>query len=95
MLFTIFCIDKPGVAEKRNAVQNAHRDYLALSSIKLVMSGPLVDDDGETVVGSLYVVEAEDRAEVEAFQKDDPLVAADLWESIEVRAFLKRVDNRS
>lgn len=95
MLFTIFCIDKPGVAEKRKAVQNAHRDYLALSSIKLVMSGPLVDDDGETVVGSLYVVEAEDRAEVEAFQKDDPLVAADLWETIEVRAFLKRVDNRS
>lgn len=58
------------------------------------MSGPLVDDDGETVVGSLYVVEAANRAEVEAFQKDDPLVAADLWESVEVCVFLKRIDNR-
>ncbi|MGY9004298.1 MAG: YciI family protein [Rhodospirillales bacterium] len=94
MLFTIFCIDKPGMAEKRNAVMDAHRDYLSQSSIKLVMSGPLVDDDGEAVVGSLYVVEAENRAEVEAFQKDDPLVAADLWETVEVRGFLKRVDNR-
>jgi uncharacterized protein YciI len=82
------------MAEKRNAVMDAHRDYLSQSSIKLVMSGPLVDDDGEAVVGSLYVVEAENRAEVEAFQKDDPLAAADLWETVEVRGFLKRVDNR-
>lgn len=94
MLFAIFCIDKPGVVEKRAAVMQAHRDYLAQASIKLVMSGPLVDDDGETIVGSLYVIEAADRAEVEAFQKDDPLVSADLWDSVEVRAFLKRVDNR-
>ena len=94
MLFAIFCIDKPGMAEKRAAVMHPHRDYLAQASVKIVMSGPLVDDDGETVVGSLYVVEAADRAEIEAFQKDDPLVAADLWELVEVRAFSKRVDNR-
>jgi uncharacterized protein len=72
----------------------AHREYLLQSPVKLVMSGPLVDDDGEAIVGSLYVVEAKNRAEIEAFQKDDPLVAADLWETVEVRAFLKRVDNR-
>ncbi|MBT4703253.1 MAG: YciI family protein [Rhodospirillaceae bacterium] len=94
MLFAIYCIDKPGMAEKRVAVMQPHRDYLAQVSVKIVMSGPLVDDDGETVVGSLYVVEAADRAEIEAFQKDDPLVLADLWELVEVRAFLKRVDNR-
>lgn len=82
------------MAEKRAAVMQPHRDYLAQASVKIVMSGPLVDDDGETVVGSLYVVEAADRAEIEAFQKDDPLVAADLWELVEVRAFSKRVDNR-
>lgn len=94
MLFAIYCIDKPGVVEKRAAFMQPHRDYLAASSIKIVMSGPLVDDDGETVVGSLYVVEAANRAEVEAFQKDDPLVAADLWESVEMCVFLKRIDNR-
>ncbi len=94
MLFAIYCIDKPGMGEKRAAVMQPHRDYLAQASVKIVMSGPLVDDDGETVVGSLYVVEAAGRAEIEAFQKDDPLVAADLWETVEVRAFLKRVDNR-
>ena len=36
---------------------------------------------------------APDRAAVEAFQRDDPLVAADIWERVEVRAFAKRLDN--
>jgi uncharacterized protein YciI len=93
MLFAIFCIDKPGMAETRKAAMPAHIDYLAQSPVTIRMSGPLVADDGEAIVGSLYVVEAEDRAAVEAFQRDDPLVAADIWQSVEVRAFAKRLDN--
>jgi hypothetical protein len=92
MLFVIFCIDKPGAAETRAATMKAHVDYLAASPIKLHMSGPLVaDDDPDRTVGSLYVIEAANRAEVEKFQADDPLVAADIWETVEVRAFNKRV----
>lgn len=94
MLFTIFCVDKPGMAEKRKAVTAAHVEYLSTKPIKLVMSGPLISDDGESVIGSMYLVEAHDRAEVEEFQRKDPLVKADLWEIAEVRAFNKRVDNR-
>ena len=93
MLFVIFCIDKPGMAETRKATMPAHIDYVATKPIDVKMSGPLVADDGETVIGSLFVVDAADRAEVEAFQRNDPLVAADIWDSVEVRAFIKRVDN--
>lgn len=91
MLFVIFCIDGPGTAERRAAAMKSHVDYLATRPIKLCMSGPLVADDGETTIGSLYVVEAKDRAAVEAFQRDDPLVAADIWQTVEIRAFNKRV----
>ena len=94
MLFTMFCIDKPGVMETRQEVMPAHIEYLSTEPVKIVMSGPLVADDGETIVGSLYLFEAEDRAAVDAFQANDPLVQADIWETIEVRAFNKRVDNR-
>ena len=93
MLFAIYCTDKPGMAEKRRATMPAHVEYLAKSAITVRMSGPLVADDGETIIGSLYIVEAPDRAAVEAFQRDDPLVAAEIWESAEVRAFIKRLDN--
>lgn len=92
MLFAIHCIDKPGVLEKRTQVMQAHRDYLDNSAIKVVMSGPLVEDNDESkVIGSLYVVEAENRAAIEAFQKDDPLFQAGIWETVNVQAFVKRV----
>ena len=95
MLFTIFCIDKPDMAEKRAAAMPSHVDYLnAQTKIKNVMSGPLMDDEMENIIGSLYILDAEDRSAIEEFTKGDPLVKADIWGSIEIRAFNKRVDNR-
>ena len=94
MLFAIFCLDKPGVEEKRREVMPAHVAYLATKPVKIVISGPLTSDDGARTVGSLFVVEARDRAAIEAFQQKDPLVEAGIWASVEVRAFTKRVDNR-
>ena len=80
MLFVIYCIDKPGVSEKRAQVMQAHKDYTATNPIKIVMSGPLTSDDGEEMIGSFFLVEAESREEVEAFRQADPLVQADLFE---------------
>lgn len=95
MLFTIFCIDKIGMEDKRSAAMPAHVEYLnSLTSIKNIMSGPLMDDNMKNIIGSLYILEAKDRAAIKDFTSNDPLVAADIWESIEIRAFNKRVDNR-
>ena len=95
MLFTIFCIDKPNMAEKRAAAMPSHVEYLnAQTKIKNIMSGPLMDDEMMNVVGSLYILDAADRATIEEFTKGDPLVRANIWSSVEIRAFNKRVDNR-
>ena len=91
MLFIMFCIDRPGAEEKRRQALPGHIEYLATKPIKIVMSGPLVSDDGAKTVGSLYMIEAADRAEVERFQRADPLYNADIWETVEVRAFNKRI----
>ena len=91
MLFAIHCLDKDGGLEKRMSVMQAHRDYLETADVTVVMSGPLMSDDEETIIGSFYLIEAADRAAIEAFQKDDPLVAADLWKSMHVNVFNKRV----
>jgi uncharacterized protein len=91
MLFVMFCIDRPGVEEKRRQVIPAHIEYLATNPIKIVMSGPLVSDDGGKTIGSLYMLEAANRAEIEKFQRADPLYNADIWEMVEVRAFNKRL----
>jgi len=94
MLFVIFCIDKPGVAETRAAAMPGHIEYLKAAPFKNLMSGPLTSDDGDAIVGSLYVVDAENRGVIDRMFQEDPLCRADIWQSVEVRAFNKRVDNR-
>ena len=91
MLFVMFCIDRPGVEEIRKQVMPAHIEYLATNPIKIVMSGPLVSDDGGKIIGSLYMLDAANRAEIDKFQRADPLYNADIWETVEVRAFNKRL----
>ena len=91
MLFVIFCIDRPGAAAARRDNIQAHVDYVAASEITVVMSGPLVSDDGAAPVGSLLVVDAADRAAAEDFHRNDPLYKAGIWETAELRAFDKRV----
>jgi hypothetical protein len=48
------------------------------------MSGPLVDDDGQTMIGSLFLVEAPARDEVESFHHADPFLAAGIWEQVTI-----------
>ena len=56
----------------RLANYDAHKAFLSDTSphgVRIVMSGPLVADDGTTMIGSLFLVEAADRATVEAFNQ--------------------------
>ncbi len=95
MHYVIHCLDHPGAVEKRLAHYEAHKAYLASASMKTVISGPLLADDEETMIGSCFVVEAGSLAEVEAFNRNDPFAKADLWKTVSIRPFNKRVDNRS
>jgi len=91
LLFVIFCIDRDGAAEARRANIQAHMDYVAAADVRVVMSGPLVTDEGAAPVGSLLIIDAADRAAAEAFHHNDPLYKAGIWRSTELRAFDKRV----
>lgn len=94
MHYVVHCVDHDGAAEKRLSLYEDHKAYLAAADIKTVISGPLLGDDGETMVGSCFVLEADSRAEVEAFNQADPFAKAGLWKEVKIHPFLKRVDNR-
>ena len=95
MHFIIHCLDKPGSADKRRAHFEAHKAYIAASPVKVVISGPLLAEDNETPIGSCFLVEADNLAQVKALNRDDPFYKADLWDCISILPFQKRVDNRS
>jgi hypothetical protein len=54
------------------------------------MSGPLTADDGQTMLGSLFVVEATDRGAVERFNAADPFQRAGIWERVTITGFIRR-----
>lgn len=95
MHYIIHCLDYPGAVEKRLSHYEAHKAYLASAGMKTVISGPLLADDETTMIGSCFLVEAASLAEVETFNRNDPFAKADLWKTVSIRPFNKRVDNRS
>ncbi|WP_294640231.1 YciI family protein [uncultured Aureimonas sp.] len=94
MHFIVHCLDRPNAVQDRLAHYDAHKAYLASASVRSVISGPLVADDNETMIGSLFLLEADSKDEVLAFNAADPFNRAGIWEKVEIHPFLKRVDNR-
>lgn len=95
MHYIIHCLDHEGQVQRRLDHYEAHKAYLATKPIQTLISGPLLADDGQTMIGSCFLVEAETLEDVMTFHRNDPFFAAGVWEKVSIRPFLKRVDNRS
>lgn len=96
MHYIVYCKDKPNHLEERLNNLDSHKTYLAGNPIKLLISGPLVDESDHTIMtGSFFLVEASNLKEVEEFNHNDPLYKSGIWESIDIQPFNKRVDNIS
>jgi hypothetical protein len=94
VLYVIHALDKPDAAALRQEHYAAHRAHVAEAAkwnVAIVMSGPLVADDGSTPVGSHLVVEAATREVVESFHRADPFFQAGLWKTATVLVFNKKI----
>ena len=93
MLFIIHAVDRTDALATRLEHYDAHKAFLSDTSrfgVKIVMSGPLVADDGKTMIGSFFLLEAPGRTEVEAFHHSDPFLAAGIWKNVTITGFLRR-----
>jgi uncharacterized protein YciI len=93
MLFVVHALDKKDGLQTRAKHFREHRTHLDRApseGIEIVSAGTLVEDDGETPIGSLFVFDAADRGVVEAFCDADPYHVGGVWETVQIRAFVKR-----
>jgi hypothetical protein len=84
--YAIITTDKPGATVTRMAKLKEHLAHVEASIDQFAIAGPLRDEDGN-FTGSLLVVKAESEAQARAMLAQDPYFQADIWSSIEVRAF--------
>ena len=88
MLYAFHLLDREGAAALRAEMRPAHKTYLAQVAERIAFAGPLVgDDDGETMVGSLLVIDFADRAAAQAWLRDEPFTRAGVYATSTVHAF--------
>jgi uncharacterized protein len=84
--FILHCVDHPGRLDLRMATRPAHLDYVAGFGPMVALAGPLLDADGAPC-GSCFVLEAPDKAAVDAFAAGDPYAVAGLFATVTVHGF--------
>ena len=88
MPFFIHAEDKPGALETRKANRDAHLAYVKDNyNDAIISAGPKLADDGETMIGSVILIDLPDRAAVDEFCKNDPYAQAGLFETVTVTAY--------
>jgi uncharacterized protein len=93
VFFVIHATDKQDALPQRAKYYRAHRTHLdeaGSQGVTVLMAGPLVADDGESPVGSLFVLEAKDRAAVDAFTRSDPYQVNGVWDRVDIHYFNKK-----
>jgi uncharacterized protein len=89
MQYVLYCLDKSGHGQIRADNRNAHLDYLKKFSNAIFAAGPLLDDAGTAMIGSLLVMDFADRGAVDRFLEGDPYSRAGLFASVRVTPWRK------
>ena len=94
MFVMFYGIDKPGSQSKRANLKSRHSARLnrGADGIRVLQSGPLLDDKGQEV-GSLGILEAESCDAVSNFMAKDPYIEEGIFEEVVIREWLWRRGN--
>src|SRR2546421_7205625 len=93
MLFVIHATDFKDGMDSRAKFYRAHRIHLDQAeqyNVDVVTAGTLIGEDGETPVGSIFVIDASDRAAVDAFTRSDPYHVNKVWERVQIHGYNKK-----
>jgi hypothetical protein len=85
MLVTMICLDKPNHVDLRLKTRPRHLEWLEAAKPNIKWVGPILADDGATMIGSLYLAEFDTLAAARAFQRQDPYDQAGLFERVIVQ----------
>lgn len=88
MLYALICTDKPGSLAVRKANRPQHLAYLEGLGDALVFAGPFTEHDGQTMNGSLIVIEASSLDDARNIAAGDPFAKLGIFASVDIRPWL-------
>src|SRR5947209_4321884 len=93
MLFVVHATDWSDGMETRARFYRDHRVHLDRAEqydVAVVTAGTLLADDGETPVGSVFVIDANGRAAAEAFTRSDPYHVNRVWQTVQIHGYNRK-----
>ena len=84
MQFIITAYDGENMLEKRMSVRPRHLEGMAKLGKHIICAGGLLDDEGKPI-GSVLILDLEDRVAVDDYLKNEPYVIENVWEKVEVK----------
>lgn len=85
MLYALICEDKADSEALRKSVRAQHLEYIQDFDVRF--AGPMLADDETTMIGSIIVLEAENKQAAEQFAASDPYGVAGLFAHVTIRPF--------
>tara|TARA_R110000782_G_scaffold98511_1_gene183857 strand:+ start:328 stop:627 length:300 start_codon:yes stop_codon:yes gene_type:complete len=84
-LFCLHCLDRQdGGAALRAKARPAHLEWAVSLGDTIRMAGPLLADDGETMIGSVFLVQADSLAAAKAVSAQDPYTQAGVFGEVRI-----------
>ncbi|MCP9970031.1 YciI family protein [Actinomadura madurae] len=89
MEFFVYHRDRPGSRELREKLLEEHWSYMDRYAAEMIARGPTFD--GETLTGSVHIVDLPDPAAARAFAFDEPCYQAGAYRDVLIRRWRNRL----
>ncbi len=87
MKYVLVCEDRNDSLELRLANREKHLAFIGGLGDRVSLAGPMLSDDGERMVGSVLIIEADSPEEIRQIADSDPYAQAGLFDKVTIRPF--------
>jgi uncharacterized protein YciI len=91
MPYVIKFIDDEGTLEKRKRVRPVHLEYVISNAHRIIVSGGLFADDGESYNGGLIILDTDDKQEAIDYIENDPFFINAVFTTYTLNRFKKAI----
>ncbi len=88
--FLVIAQGAPAAAEKAGTLLQERKEYFMQqgAEARVIVTGSLLGEDGKTWAGTVLMIQMPDRAAFDLLWRDDPLVKAGAYRSVEVHRWM-------
>ncbi|MEM0984800.1 MAG: YciI family protein [Pseudomonadota bacterium] len=89
--YLVICRDGPASAKPRSEHLVGHLKHVEQNWTRYVTAGPIREPSGEALVGSVFLVLADNLEEAQALMNGDPYITCGMYETIEYKEFTNSI----